>query len=171
MDKVRLFLDVDDVVYDTTRYLQEITGCKEDVYDYFQAEGRSLTGMSNLLDYEKIPKRVSDDEVRRLSETFDVVFCSEYFTKREIIQKRDMLYELFNLDTIGVNRAMSRKYFIPMNGSILVDDNIMIIDRSSASSKVCMYNGNEEEINKFIGYTVKDFESIIWLYKNGFIGI
>ena len=47
----------------------------------------------------------------------------------------------------------------------------MILDRSSASSKVCMYNGNEEEINKFIGYTVKDFESIIWLYKNGFIGI
>ena len=160
---MRLYLDLDDVVFDTTRYLEELLGwtkgSKGTVYDSF-VESNDLCSMSSMLEYTKIPLKLTISQIDLLKDMFEVVICTEYYTTREIQQKKQVVQDLFGISQIiGVDRNKTRKYLIDFGENILVDDTLDIIRRCNAKHKIWV---SEKEILEVGISVVKDFNG---LYK------
>ena len=153
-----LYLDLDDVVFDTTDYLEAelgwVKGSAGTVYDSF-VERDDLGSMSDMLDYTKIPLKMSVSQIELLNSIFSIVFCTEYCQEKEWVRKQFIVRKLFDIDRIiGINRTIKRKYSLDLSDGILVDDNFGLLQKCNAKYKI-WYTPIEEERQGII--TVNDF--------------
>lgn len=143
---MKLFLDVDDTIFDTKGYIRELLGgewltdsriiysCYEDMT--FRELNKVITVFSN---YNKVPFKIGAyDGLNILKSKYDVVLCSSYkysceYKAKEAIAKR------LNTPIILCGGKNWDKSHIDMSDSVFVDNNTRILNLSNASRKVCFY--------------------------------
>ena len=136
---MKLYLDLDDTVFNTTEYLEEILSWDKNqtgsVYDRFVVSG-DFVSMSGMLNYYEIPLKIKKSEIDLLKEKHKVVICSEYCTEGEFLLKKKVCKDILGVDDIiGVYRLESRKYTLDLSDGILIDDNIEILHKCNAFKK------------------------------------
>lgn len=142
---MRLYIDLDDTVKETSRYLDKVIksnklplGEKNKLYsiiseDFFVREV--------LCNWGVIPFCSGAINSLKLLETeYEIVFCSKYMFEDEARQKKEfanfMGKELYLFPT----SSDLDKSSMDMSGGILIDDNLDVLLNSNADSLYEMYN-------------------------------
>lgn len=165
-DRLKLYLDFDDVVMDTTRYLMRMLGETNPnrFWGIYGNDPRVVTELSE--NYKKIPIKKNALNGLRIVEKFaDITFVSEYYYPGEARDKR-ILSKGFcrHSDIILVNANESRKYKLDLSKGMLIDDNSKILCMSNAGMKILFYNP-ANYITRFDGLRVEDWKGLIHLFK------
>lgn len=128
--KAKLYLDIDDTLFDTENKLREVLGGRfkhePDIYDSMSGltDEEAMKVLNLLSDYSKIPMIEGAYEgLKYLKGKYEVTLCSEYMTPSES-QAKNKLAKDFGLPIIlcGYGSRYNRKIEVNMEGIILVDD-------------------------------------------------
>ena len=144
MSKKKLFLDIDDTVLNTEKYIREVVGGTWADFDgllYEEYESMSAEEYARVLqvisDYSKIPFIEGAEEgIMLLKMDYDLVFCSSYFLDIERDAKKVWA------DKLGIPVILCKgftKCNVDMSGGYLIDDNTDNLDMVNADRKICFY--------------------------------
>lgn len=177
--KKKVFLDLDDTVFDTSLNLRNNlkgyleSGVIESIWDKrFFMERPTISGAFRdaydiyhecMYDWNKIPvKQGALEGVSELIGMCDLCICSEYYSDFERLSKLEVVGKLWGPEgysSVYVNGRYLRKYCIDMSGTILVDDNKTILVNSNADVKICFYN--KETTEDYKGIICYDWDSLV----------
>ena len=146
MGKSTIFMDLDDTVKDTERYIRRVMQCNGvkpptvgSVYLLIDSENDSLVKES-LCNYDVIPfKQGARNAINLLSTEYEIVFCSGCRYEEEKEGKKKLAEEL-GKELILCSGDQWDKSHVDMRGSIFVDDRSDILIRSNADKKFEMFN-------------------------------
>lgn len=139
----KLFLDLDDVVLETSKAYKEVS-------DYLKRNKESFELSNNieestvayiLHNYSKVKVSSSFVEVLPLlKERFDLVFVSMYVSEEELAYKQ-YLARLFGAEPVFLDSSLHHdKSEVDMEGGVFVDDRVDMLATSNASTKVLFSN-------------------------------
>lgn len=136
---MKLFLDLDDVVLDTSKCIREIGDYlnlhKE---EFFITKENFHDALSTYLltNYHKV--RVKQDFIDvfpLLQEKFDIVFVSFYISEAELAYKRSLARKYGCGGVFLKHTEHKDKSSVDMSGGIFVDDTIEMLTSSNADKK------------------------------------
>ena len=147
-EKITLYLDLDDTVKDTERYIRKVLSsngvCVSDsgsVYRFIKDD--SVIGSmvcECLKDWGAIPLIDGVYPILKLLQTeYNVVFCSAYVFEEEARAKKTFANSL-SCEIILCGEDNKYKDKIDMSGAIFVDDRSDILIRSKADKKYEIFN-------------------------------
>lgn len=158
---MKIYLDIDDVVLDTTRYLASLVGANsfDGFWDKYLDDERLFNAL--FKDYLKIPfKPNSINIINDLAKRHTIEFVSEYHSLGERLNKELMLKKRFgNCRFILTDYNVQRKYTLDLNDGLLVDDNPRILNRCNAEKVICFYNPSNY-IELYEGITVHNWREL-----------
>lgn len=146
MNKVDLYLDLDDTVFDTENFLRKKLGGSWLQYEGLLYEAYEEMDFSELVkvlsvfkDYRKIPLvNGAKEGLNILKDYYNIIFCSSYHLDPEKKSKQ-MIADLMGFDLILCGGDDWDKSHIDMSKGVFVDDNTRLLNKSNASKKVCFY--------------------------------
>lgn len=141
-----IFMDLDDTVKDTERYIRRLMQCNGapvpavgSVYNYIGTEHDILI-REVLCNYDVIPFRQgAKNALDLLSTEYDIVFCSACCFPGEAEGKKKLAKEL-GKELILCSGDQWDKSHVDMSGCIFVDDRSDILIKSNASKKFELFN-------------------------------
>lgn len=162
MGKVKLFLDIDDVIFNTESYISSIlrkqgitTSCS---YEYLSDNNM---GMLNelLSDYSKIPTITgSIDGVKMLKTEYDVCLLSYVTFPSEYLEKLKIA-KLLGVELYACHGDDYLKSSVSTEGSIRVDDKSDILNANKSFRNICFYK--KCFFNGFTGEVVFDWYELL----------
>lgn len=147
MARKTLFLDIDDTLKDTERYIRRLMFCNGiktpsigTVYRWINTD-KDLFILEVMSNYNVIPYRLgARDGINLLSTEYNIVLCSGYYYEEERRSKESFANSIGKeLILCDMNKGFT-KSSVDMSGGILVDDNSEILLTSNADVKFEMYN-------------------------------
>ena len=170
MNKQELFLDIDDVLFDTENHLRRKLGGEWSSYNgllYEAYKDMSFDELAIILgvfsNYKRIPFiKGARRGLEKLREKYNVILCSSFCFDVERKAKVEVA-EILGLPLILCGGESWYKDGIDMSSGIIVDDNTRIVNLSNASKKVHYYKyGNMVEVlDKSKGVTVFDWSELL----------
>lgn len=141
--KKRLYLDLDDVVYNTENYIRKVLGGEWLFYDnllYCEYDNMSYHEINSVAsiftNYNSIPLIDGASEgIEKLKSRYSIIFCSTSQSVFERIAK-ERIAKLWGLPIIICGESKSH---IDMEGCIFVDNRGDHLDSSNAETKVLFY--------------------------------
>jgi len=121
---MNLYLDLDDVVFDTTRYAKEL----------YKEYAKGIDENKYAINLEDSLEDV--DFILTLKEYFNITFVSNYITENERIFKEGFAEGLGIPAVLLDLRLHTNKSCVPMFGGIFVDDSLENLKTSSAKFKI-----------------------------------
>lgn len=162
MGKVKLFLDIDDVIFDTESYISSVlrkSGIVTDSsYLYLFDNDR---GMLNdfLSDYSKIPMITgSYDGIKMLKTEYDVcllsyiTFVNEYYEKVKVAKK-------LGLELFACTGEDYLKSSVDTSNGIRIDDRVDILNANNSKRSICFYK--KCHFDEFGGEIVFDWYELL----------
>lgn len=174
--KKKLFIDLDDVTFETSLYVRD--KCKEEgifVEDdccVYQKVSKNFL-KECLSNYFKIPFRKDFLKYfKKLDKIYDIYILSEYYFDEECNAKFERVKEFIDSDKILlVDARKERKFEKDLSDGILIDDNLIILDKVNSEDKICFwcettspwdYEGNVIEHNYKPLYSWKEiYEELV----------
>lgn len=143
ISKMNLYLDLDDVVFDTTRYAKELykeyaRGIDENKYAINLEDSlEDIVWLEIFDDYSRVPiMHGAVDFILTLKEYFNITFVSSYITENERTFKEGFS-EGLGIPIILLDiRLHTNKSCVSMFEGIFVDDNLENLKTSSAKFKI-----------------------------------
>ena len=136
---MNLYLDLDDVVFDTTRYAKELfKEYKEGIFKKTRDdELEDIVWLEIMDDYSRVPTKYGAiDFILTLKEYFNITFVSNYITENERTFKEGFA-EGLGIPIILLDlRHHTNKASVPMLEGIFVDDSLENLKTSSARYKI-----------------------------------
>lgn len=163
-ERVKLFLDLDDTVKDTERYIRKVfasNGLQYDAPGSIYRYINSGTVEDSLIrecfyDWNVIPfKDCALNGIKLLQTEYDVIFCTTYTFNKEAQMKKSLAKTL-GCDIILCGDGNRYKDKVDMSGGIFVDDRADILLRSNADIKFELYSPYY-----FDGYAERDDKTLI----------
>lgn len=147
--KTKLFLDLDDTVFDTENYIKSKLGGKWVNYDgliYTATENMSYKEKCivkyMLTNYEDTPMMYrAKESIEILKEKFDIILCTSCSYENEKYAKYKIANKL-GLPIILCSGDNWDKSKVDMSNGVFVENNTRILNKSNASRKICFYQRN-----------------------------
>lgn len=162
--KVKLFLDLDDTVKDTERYIRRVLASNGidscgagSIYNYINSGTVEDSLIRECLyDWNVIPfKDCALNGIKLLQTEYDVIFCTAYTFNKEAQMKKALAKSL-GCEIILCDDGNRYKDKVDMSGGIFVDDRADILIRSNADIKFELYSPYY-----FDGYAERDDRTLI----------
>ena len=143
ISKMNLYLDLDDVVFDTTRYAKRLykeysRGIDENKYAIELEDSlEDIVWLEIFGDYSRVPIMFGAvDFILTLKEYFNITFVSNYITENEKTFKEGFAEGLDIPITLLDLRYHTNKSSVDMFEGIFVDDSLENLKTSSARHKI-----------------------------------
>ena len=162
--KRNLYLDLDDTVKDTERYIRRVLESNNvkpkasgSIYNYINTDTIENYFIKECFhDWGVIPFKVCAlNGIKLLKTEYNIIFCSAYTYKEEANAKRSLAKSL-GCEIILCGDGNRYKDKIDMSGGIFVDDRSDILIRSNAEDKFELYNPYF-----FDGYAERDDKTLL----------
>lgn len=148
-DKEVLYLDLDDTVKDTERYIRrvlqsngiQLAGYQGSIYYLMNTDTLAGSLVSECLkEWEVIPfKSCAYNAIKLLQTEYNIVFCSSYTFQREAEMKR-VFAKAMGCDIILCGEEHRFKDHVDMSQATFIDDRSDILLRSNAKAKFELLN-------------------------------
>lgn len=156
-EKTKLFLDIDDTIYDTETYVMEkvlekfgtsIVIGNKGVYDLMSTDERVRAYCDDLLsNYVKIPLMpYAHDCIKSLRDLYDIYFCSCYTFEREKKEK----IALSGKYKVGIMlieyNSTSGKSSVDLSDGILADNDVFALASCNAKRKIRVRGNGKRDV-------------------------
>ncbi len=170
--KTKLYLDVDDVVFDTSGYLKFKLGLPviENIYAKLDYTDEKVIDL--LSRYDKMPLNQGfRGGVQELEDLYDLFFFSEFTFWDERVSKSDELHSLApRTRQILIDKRLSRKYNIDLSTVILVDSNPEVLKMSNARIKI-FFKNKVYAHDAFTGLKASNWEGLLHILREEVLNI